>query len=307
MITNMLFKSVFIVVSLFGTLFLHAQKTGAITVKSVKMEHDWQEKITIEFGGLPQRETNSGRFDDVIIVPAGTADDKYGEGQRVKVSKANGLVEFVLPKAGNYEARIYLYEQPGIVAARSSTFRILSLEEGKLEKKSEEELVRIATRNKNSNKELMCRAVSEYFRRKPTPGEGYYPGMIALQSMCPKAPVNPIVKTTNTAYPITARYQCYRLSSSGDEVAEDIFILNRTHYKTMNKVGTYSYNAKTRHLTFTSGPLHLASDKWVGVYTGKGEPTGNGGTTLSAMIEIRRLSDIATGNKKVLQQCNCVR
>lgn len=180
------------------------------------------------------------------------------------------------------------------------------MEEGNLETKSDEALVQIAMRSRSSNKTLMCQAVREYFRRKPAASHPNYTGMKALQSLCPKAPEKQSLAQNNTDFPIKARYQCYRLISTGNEVADDIFILNSNEYKTMNKVGKYTYNAKTRILTFTSGPLYVPSEKWVGVFTGKGEPTGNGGRTIEAIIEIRRKADVDAGNRKVLQQCSCV-
>ncbi|MEJ7611270.1 MAG: hypothetical protein WKF88_08850 [Ferruginibacter sp.] len=109
----------------------------------------------------------------------------------------------------------------------------------------------------------------------------------------------------SSASPIKARYQCYRLLISGNQVADDLYILSENQYKTMNKTGAYSYNPKSKTLSFSSGPLAV-TEKWVGVYTGKGERTPAGGKTISAFIEIRRLSDVNAGNLRVLQQCNCV-
>lgn len=301
-----LLPTVLIFSFIFNFFLLHAQNNREIYVKPLQQTYEWNEKVMIEFAGLPQRDAYSGRVDDVIVVPAGTPDGEYGLGQRVWVSKPSGQVEFLIPKAGLYEARIYLYEKPGIVSARSSAFKVLSVEEGNLETKPDEALVQIANRSRGSNKTLMCQAVSEYFRRKPAAGHPNYTGMKALQSLCPKAPEKKSPAPVKTAFPIKARYQCYRLLITGNEVAEDIFILNNNEYKTMNKVGKYSYNSKTRMLTFTSGPLYVPSEKWVGVYTGKGEPTGNGGRTKEAIIEIRKKADVEAGNRKVLQQCSCV-
>lgn len=284
---------------------LMAQTSSGITVRPAKTTYDEQEKVTVEFSGLPKREAYSGRVDDVIVVPAGTADDQYGEGQRAKVSTPEGKVEFVLPKAGWYEARIYLYEQPGVVAARSDRFRVSDVAEGSLENKSEEELVRIATRYKNSNRPLMCSAVGEYFRRNPAPGQGSYPGMKALQGLCPAAAAKPAPPAAPLSSPTQARYQCYRLLSTGNEVTADLYIGSGNTYRTMGKTGKYTFNPATRIITFTSGPLWVPSEKWVGVFTGKGEPTPMGGKTVTAIIEIRRSADLKAGNKKVLQQCDC--
>lgn len=285
---------------------VHAQNSGAIAIKAVKPTYEWNEKVTIAFSGLPQRDAYSSRYDDIIVVPAGTPDDTYSNGQRVYVSKPSGQVEFVLPKPGLYEARVYLYEKPGVIAARSAAFKVLSVADGKLEAKADEELMQIAAQNRGSNPTLMCQAVSEYFRRKPAASHPNYAGMKALQSLCAKTPEKKAVPAAHTAYPIKARYQCYRLLITGNEVADDIYILSNTQYKTMGKVGKYTYNAKTRTLTFTSGPLYIPSQKWVGIYTGKGELTAYGGRTETAIIEIRRQADVDAGNKKVLQQCNCV-
>lgn len=98
---------------LFHLSFLQAQNTGGMFVKPLKGAYEWNEKVTVEFSGLPQRDAYSNRYDDIIVVPAGTPDGEYGGGQRVYVSKPSGQVEFVLPKAGTYEARVYLYEKPG--------------------------------------------------------------------------------------------------------------------------------------------------------------------------------------------------
>lgn len=301
-----LFKTVPIFSFLFNCLILHAQNNETIYVKPLKSTYEWNEKVIVEFSGLPARDTYSGRFDDVIIVPAGTPDDKYNQAQRVYATKPNGQAEFTIPKAGRYEARVYIYEKPGVVSARSSTFQVLSVEEGALESKSDEALVQIAMRNRSRNKELMCGAISEYLNRKTASSHPNYTGMKALQSLCPKPKDKPRLASTAAVYPATARYQCYRLMNAGNEVAEDIVILEGYQYKTMNKVGKYLYDPKSRTLTFTSGPLYLPVDKWIGVYTARAEPTGNGGRTVDAIIEIRRKTDFDAGNKKVLQQCTCV-
>jgi hypothetical protein len=238
-------------------------------------------------------------------VPSGTPDDKYSDAQRFWVTQSSGQLEFLSAKGGSYEARVYLYEKPGIVSARSAPFRVLAVEEGKLDSKSNEALAEIARRNRNRDKELMCASVNEYFRRKPTLDDPNYAGMKALQSICPLKINNRIPASASNANPILARYQCYRVLSTGNQIAEDIFILADNNYKTMNTTGKYTYSTKTKTFTFTSGPLHIPSEKWVGVYTAKGEPTPAGGRTVDAIIEIRRQADVVANNRKVLQICTC--
>ncbi len=300
----MKFQTLFLITYLFSICQLQAQNNTP-HVKPLKPAYEWNEKVTVEYSGLPVRDAYSNRYDDIILVPAGTPDGEYGGGPRVYVSKPSGQVEFVVPGAGAYEVRVYLYEKPGVVAARSASFRVLSVNEGSLETKTDAELVQITMRNRGENKDLMCQAISEFFRRKPAATHPNYKGMKAMQSLCATPAANTTSKTTAAIYPIKARYQCYRILSTGNEVAEDLYILDGKRYKTMNKVGTYTYDPKTRILTFTSGPLYIPSARWVGVYTGKGEPSGNGGTTVAAIIEIRRKADVDAGNKKVLQQCSC--
>jgi hypothetical protein len=107
---------------------------------------------------------------------------------------------------------------------------------------------------------------------------------------------NPVIK---------GRYQCWRLSSAGDEVASDIFILPNDKYQVDGVVGSYSYDLKTGSLQWLDGPFHQPSESWVGFFTAKGSATAKGGHTLGSMIEIKRQSDVDAGNEKVLIQCNC--
>lgn len=92
-------QTVLIFSFLFNFFLLHAQHNKEIYVKPLKQTYEWNEKVTIEFAGLPQRDAYSGRVDDIIVVPAGTPDGGYGVGERVWVSKPNGQVEFLIPKA----------------------------------------------------------------------------------------------------------------------------------------------------------------------------------------------------------------
>jgi hypothetical protein len=39
-----------------NSIFSFAQNGGAVNVKAVKISYDWNEKITIQFSGLPERE-----------------------------------------------------------------------------------------------------------------------------------------------------------------------------------------------------------------------------------------------------------
>ena len=62
-------ESVLLFVFLFSSLLLHALN-GTLTIKPLKPVYNWNEKVTVDFSGLTQREAYSVRVDDIIVVPA---------------------------------------------------------------------------------------------------------------------------------------------------------------------------------------------------------------------------------------------
>ena len=275
-----------------------------IEVSTNKSVYNFEEKVTINYKGLNAREQYSGRSDEIIIVEVGSEDAEKGIGLRTFITKGSGEEAFMIYKPGTYEARIYIYEQPGKIAARSVPFGILALEEGDITLKSDEHLSRIASRHFREDKPVMCKALNEFFRRKPTTENPYYNTMKLYSEFCVAKPAP--VKLTN-ATPLVARYICYRLLSTGpNEVTGDLYILPGNKYKIGTGTGSYTYSSKTRHLNFQSGPFKQ-SENWVGVYTAKGEPIPGGGAMAQNTIEIRRKSDMDAGNMRVMQQCSCVK
>jgi hypothetical protein len=104
---------------------------------------------------------------------------------------------------------------------------------------------------------------------------------------------------------VKGRYQCWRLSTAGNEVASDLHIVSNNEYKVDNAEGRYSYDEETKRIEWIDGPLHQPAGKWVGVFTHKGAATGKGGHAVNSIIEIRRKADVDAGNMQTLQQCDC--
>jgi len=104
---------------------------------------------------------------------------------------------------------------------------------------------------------------------------------------------------------VKGRYQCYRLSSAGDEVTSDLYILPGNKYQVDNATGTFSYDEKSKRIIWESGPLHQPSQDWQGIFTKKGDATGKGGHAVNSLIEIVRKADADAGNSKVLERCAC--
>lgn len=101
------------------------------------------------------------------------------------------------------------------------------------------------------------------------------------------------------------RYQCWRLSSAGDEVASPLYILSDELYQVDEATGKYRFNPQENTIQFIDGPFRQDADPWIGFYTPQGTTTSGGGKTLETMIEVRKKSDVDEGNKRVILQCNC--
>ena len=106
---------------------------------------------------------------------------------------------------------------------------------------------------------------------------------------------------------VKGRYQCWRLSTAGNEIASDLHILSDTKYKIDDLTGNYSYDPGTGIIQWLDGPLHQSTENWVGVFTRKGTSTGKGGRVVNSIIEIRRKADMDAGNLRTLQQCDCAK
>jgi hypothetical protein len=83
-----------------------------------------------------------------------------------------------------------------------------------------------------------------------------------------------------------------------NRVAPDIRLTAPGRYSTLDASGTYTYDAATRTLTWTAGPLSTARTQRVGIYV----PAGHGAKDPTIVIRDRR--DVAAGNKRDLQWCN---
>lgn len=283
-----------------------SQEPSQIHVTIDKSIYKFEDTIKVQYKGLSVRDQYSGRRDDIVFIEVGTKDAETGTGRTLYVTKPNGEESLVLYKPGTYEARIYIYEKPGVVAARSAPFRIMALEEGDFKLKSDEHLNRIASNHFREDKPMMCRAVKEFLSRKPSKENSYYASMKSYSEFCPVVKLVQPVKLKN-AVPVVARYICYRLLTTGpNEVIGDLYILPGNKYKFGAATGAYNYNAQTRQLVFTSGP-YRHTENWVGIYSAKGEPTSTGGTMAQNTIEIRKKSDIDAGNMRVIQQCSCTK
>jgi len=92
-----------------------------IELTANKSVYNFEEKVTVNYKGLTARDQYSGRRDEIIIVEVGSDDAEKGIGLRSFITKSNGEEEVMIYKPGTYEARIYIYEHPGKIAA-SSTF-----------------------------------------------------------------------------------------------------------------------------------------------------------------------------------------
>lgn len=104
---------------------------------------------------------------------------------------------------------------------------------------------------------------------------------------------------------VKGRYQCYRLSSAGDEVASDLYILSDNEYKVDNSEGTYSFDENSKKIEWQTGPFHQPTQEWMGIFTKKGQPTGKGGHAVNSLIEVVRKADVEAGNSRVLLRCDC--
>jgi len=107
---------------------------------------------------------------------------------------------------------------------------------------------------------------------------------------------NPVIK---------GRYQCWRILTSGDQVASDLFILSDDLYQVDDVLGHYAYAQENGSMKWIDGPLHQPTENWIGFFTAKGSKTSGGGQTLESMIQVKRQADIDKNNKNVLLQCNC--
>lgn len=103
----------------------------------------------------------------------------------------------------------------------------------------------------------------------------------------------------------TGRYVCYRLLSTGDEVAGDLYVDGPDRYRSLDAEGRFRFAPDTRLIEWESGPLRQPGEDWVGVFTPRGGPTGHpGGKAADDFIEIRRRADVEAGNAAAMQRCH---
>jgi hypothetical protein len=129
---------------------------------------------------------------------------------------------------------------------------------------------------------------------------------VPMAGAAAQAPARKPAAAKPSGGPPVGRYVCWRLGSMGDQIADDLHILPGGGYRSLGATGKYVLGSDGRSLRFTSGPLDLRAkgQEWVGVFRPKGSPTDSGGTYQDNKIEIRRASDVAAGNARVLQACD---
>ncbi|MFC4638366.1 hypothetical protein [Deinococcus hohokamensis] len=116
----------------------------------------------------------------------------------------------------------------------------------------------------------------------------------------PSAP-KPAAPAALTPAPPLGRYTCLRMatgSALGNTVADDITLLPGGRYTIAGVTGTYTYDPKTRLLTWNGGGLSSSKTGWVGMYD---RPQSAGAPPV---LRIRNRSDVQAGNMRDLQWCN---
>jgi hypothetical protein len=83
-----------------------------------------------------------------------------------------------------------------------------------------------------------------------------------------------------------------------NRLAPDLTLRAGSRYAAMGASGRYTFDRRTRTLTWVDGPLATARTDWVGVFV----PAGQGAKDPTLVVRSRR--DIADGNKRELQWCN---
>ena len=119
------------------------------------------------------------------------------------------------------------------------------------------------------------------------------------------APVTPTLRAQGNETPPVGRYRCLRVLSAGEERAPDLYIVSGEQYRSLNTVGRYAYDARSRIIRWLTGPLSQPAGEFVAVFTPAGGSTGYDALAHAPAptIDVRRRTDVAAGNARVLQRC----
>jgi hypothetical protein len=121
-------------------------------------------------------------------------------------------------------------------------------------------------------------------------------GILLISSSSFARPKN--AKNRVAGIPHLGKYTGIWVGTSEDfgRAEPDLVILAEGRYKQMDKIGRYSYDAKTRKITWLTGAI---PKRWVGFFVPKGV---DGAKTHT--IVIRDQQDVAEGNKRDLRWYN---
>lgn len=106
------------------------------------------------------------------------------------------------------------------------------------------------------------------------------------------------IKNKSAEIPRLGKYTGIWVGTQADfgRAEPDLIILPKGKYKQLDKVGNYSYNAKTRKIEWLSGSI---PKQWVGFFV----PKGFEGAKFDTIV-IRDKKDVAEGNKRNLRWYN---